>query len=355
MLVYLEDYTNWWGYALAAAGSLLVLWLSMRGASGTKEYLSGYALRATHHEPWTEQIITTETYTDSKGNTHTRTRVSYIHHPDVWFLTLNTGHCVDITESTYDSLADLWGTPIRHINPFHANCISGGGGQEYDWDGIYEHMATTTYKGRYINYVKYSDSIFRHEKISDEDAEEYGLVEYPDFRRKFLETDVILMSPKLNITLPEGTEEHFWRINAYYGQERQIHVFIILFDAAKGIGTALKQRAFWHGGNKNEFTVCLGIENGADVKWCEAFSWCDVPALESATETWFINNPVLDLQAYAEWLKDNLHMWKRKEFKDFKYLGVNLSPTAEWLVAILTIALCAAIVYISYAIYTGQI
>ena len=75
---------------------------------------------------------------------------------------------------------------------------------------------------------------------------------------------------------------------------------------------------------------------------------------ESATETWFINNPVLDLEAYATWLHDNIHMWKRKEFADFKYLGVNLSPTAKWIVSILTIVLTAAIIYFSYAIYTGQ-
>ena len=68
-----------------------------------------------------------------------------------------------------------------------------------------------------------------------------------------------------------------------------------------------------------------------------------------------INNPVLDLEAYATWLHDNIHMWKRKEFADFKYLGVNLSPAARWIVSILTIALTAAIVFMSYAIYTGQI
>lgn len=355
MLVYLEDYVNWWGYALAAAGSVLILWLSMRGVTRTKEYLSGYALRAVHHNAWTEQVITTETYTDSKGRTHTRTRVSYVHHPDEWFFPLNTGRSVEITESTYDHYAMRWRTPMEYINPYHANCVSGGGGQQYEWDGIYDNMATATYMGKYINYVKYSDSIFRHEKVSDEVAEEYGLVEYPDFRRRYLETNAILVSPKLEITLPEGVEEHFWRLNAYFGQSKQIHIFIILFDAAKGIDTALKQRAFWHGGNKNEFTVCLGIENGTDVKWCKAFSWCDAPDLESATETWFINNPVLDLEAYANWLYDNIHVWKRKEFADFKYLGVNLSPTAKWIVSILTIVLTAAIIYFSYAIYTGQI
>lgn len=134
-------------------------------------------------------------------------------------------------------------------------------------------------------------------------------------------------------------------------QSAHIHIFIILFEASEGVEVALKQRAYWHGGNKNEFTVCLGVENGTDVKWCKAFSWCDAPALESATESGFINNPTFNLAAYARWLRGNIHLWKRKEFKDFKYLGVNLSPGAKWGVAILTILLCAAIVYASYTLF----
>lgn len=351
MLVYLDDYINWWVYAVAAAVSLLILWLSMRGVTRTKEYLSGYALYATHHNPWTEQVITTETYTDGKGRMQTRPKISYIHHPDEWFLTLNTGSFMQVAESTYDYYAGLWGTQMEHIHPFHPNCVSGGGGQQYEWDGNYENLATCTYKGRYINYVKYSRSIFRHEKPDKDDVEEYGLVDYPDFSISRLEIPAVLTSPRLDIHLPEGTQAHIQRINAFYGMSCQIHVFIILYDAAKGVGTSLMQRAYWHGGNKNEFTVCLGLENGTDVRWCKAFSWCDAPSLESATESWFIENPVLDLKAYALWLRGHLHLWKRKEFSDFKYLGVNLSPAAKWGVALLTILLSAAIVIASYYIY----
>lgn len=351
MLVYLEDYANWWGYLLAAAASVLILWLSMRGVTRTKEYLSGYAMNATHHDSWTEQVITTETYTDSKGRTQTRTRVSYVYHPDVWFLTLNTGHIVYVDDSVYDRYASLWGTPMQQIHPFHPNCISGGGGQLYEWNGVYDDIATCTYKGRYINYVKYSNSIFRHEKLKADDVEKYGLVDYPDFTTHQLDLPAVLISPKLDMTLSSGIQQCFCRLNAYYGHSAQIHIFMILFDASEGIGAALKQRAYWHGGNKNEFTVCLGVENRTDVKWCKAFSWCDAPVLESATESWFIDNPTLDLEAYALWLRNNIHMWKRKEFKDFKYLGINLSPVAKWVVAVLTILLCVAIVYASYALF----
>lgn len=362
-----------------ATVSLLFLWLAMRRGTRTKEYLSAYALKVVHHEPWVERVTYQETYTDSKGNTHTRTKVRYIHHPDVWFMPMNTGVAPHISRVTYDSYRRLWGTPMNRIHPYHPNCVSGGGGQEYDWDGIYENAATHTYKGLYINYVKHSDSIFNERKPNKEDIEEYGLVDYPDFSGRGLETETVLVSPLLSIRSTDSLNEPIWLFNAHHGAANQIHVFVILFDAAKGVESALKQRALWRGGNKNELTVCLGIENVADgpgaadgpgfdesgshgagsrglkVKWCEAFSWCDTPSLDVATESWFVENPDLDLEAYASWLRENVRLWRRKEFKDFAYLGKSLSPTAKWLVALLTIVLCVAAVLITiYAIIPNQ-
>ena len=347
MLVYFEDYGQWWAYAVMAGVSCLLLWLAMRRGTRCKEYLSAYALKAVHHEAWVERVIYQETYTDNKGKTHTRTRVTYVNHPDIWFLCMNTGECPHVSDSTYDYYRRLWGTPVNHIDPFHANCVSGGGGQEYEWNGIYEAAATHTYKGLYVNYVKYSDSIFNERKPRKEEIEEYGLVDYPDFSGRHLETEAVLVSPLLKIDSTNELNEPLWLFNAFHGQSHQIHMFVILFDSAKSVETALKQRALWRGGNKNEFTVCLGLENGKDVKWCKAFSWCDVPSLEAAAESWFIENPVLDLKVYTEWLRQNVSLWKRKEFKDFAYLGTSLSPTAKWLVALLTIALCAAAVVIT--------
>lgn len=355
LLVYFQDYGQWWIYAVMAAVSVLLLWLAMRRGTRTKEYLSAYALKVVHHEAWVERVTYQETYTDSKGRTHTRTRVTHVHHPDVWFMLMNTGVDPHITRSTYDYYRMLWGTPVNHIDPFHANCVSGGGGQEYAWDRIYENAATHTYKGLYVNYVKHSDSIFNERRPSKEEIEEYGLVDYPDFSSRHLETEAVLVSPLLSIESSDALNRPLWLFNAYYGDSDQIHVFIILFDASKGVETALKQRALWRGGNKNEFTVCLGVNKGSGgsgegtmtVRWCKAFSWCDIPSLETATESWFIENPVLDLNSYAEWLRQNVGIWKRKEFKDFAYLGKSLSPTARWLVALLTIVLCAAAVLIT--------
>lgn len=362
LLLLFCNYEQWWVYLLMVAVAELILWLIMSRVSKSREYLSGYALNTQHHEEWVEQVHRTVSYTDSEGRTRTRTEVYYRHHPELWLLELNTGESCYIDKEYYDYLAQLWGTEEEYIDPPHMNCVSGGGGQLYSWNEEYKDAATHTYKGLYVNYVANSNSIFRKEEIRDEDIEKYGLIDYPKFDMSEIELDVILTSPKLPkwVNIAKDSQRAFQLINAFAGMKHEIHTFILLFDASQGVVTALKQQAYWRGGNKNEFVLCLGVDfSGIDpnrgdeesltpqVKWCKAFSWCDAPRLESATESWFLSNRELDFARYAEWLKGNLNLWKRKEFSDFKYLGVTLSRGKQILVWSITALLCAIIVVIS--------
>lgn len=329
---------------------LLVYWAMYR-ALRVVEYLSGYATAAYHHEAWTERVVRHVTYTDSKGNTQTRTEIDYVYHPDRWFVTLNTGNSEDIAEESYLAIVERWNGEEEWIDVPHCNCVSGGGGQMICYDGEYEHMVTATFEGLYVNYVRGSNSIFRYEPLSRREASRLGLVDYPSIDEYRLDIDAVLLSRKLSgVEVCSDDQQHIQRINAYYGSEAQIHIFILLFDAADGIQIALKQRQYWHGGNKNEFVVCLGIEPSTheaeahSVVWCKAFSWCDVPQLDNATESYFLEHRKLDYAAYAQWLRDNLSLWRRKEFEDFKYIGKRLSPKRCAMVAIFTLIITTLMV-----------
>lgn len=61
----------------------------------------------------------------------------------------------------------------------------------------------------------------------------------------------------------------------------------------------------------------------------------DEPTLCVKTEEYFRKNTDLDLKSYLYWLIDNINYWKRKEFKDFDNITVNLT-TAQiiWLTLI---------------------
>lgn len=334
----------WFIYLLMLLALELLVYWAMYRALRVVEYLSGYAIAAYHHEAWTERVVRHVTYTDSRGNTRTRTEVDYVYHPDEWFITLNTGECADISEESYHKIVERWDSEEEWIEVAHHNCVSGGGGQMISYDEKYDNMVTATYEGLYVNYVRGSNSIFRYEPLSRREAARLGLVDYPEIDEYNLDVDAILVSLRLaDIEVNKRDQQHIQRINAYYGAEAQIHIFILLFDAADGIQMALKQRQYWHGGNKNEFVVCLGIEpseNGGEahqVGWCKAFSWCDVPQLDNATESYFLEHRKLDFEAYATWLRKNISLWRRKEFKDFKYIGKRLSPRRSLMVTIFTL------------------
>lgn len=312
------------------------------------EFLSGYVTLAKHHYPWTERVVYYETVSDGKGRTRQVQRVRYVHHPDEWMWVLNTGHVSDISEQMYAELEYRWGGNSYPISVSHPNCVAGGGGEAVDWDREVTHVETETYEQRYANPLDHSNSIFRYEEISPEQAKEKGLYDYPKIRN-------MKQEPILGLGIATGGDQRaFQLLNAMNGKSRQVHFFVLLYDAAKGMTIAEEQRAYWHGGNKNEFTICLGIEQDSEkgnlLRWCNAFSWMDEPVLELAIESWARDQQgqPLDLQAFAQWLTEHLDLWKRKEWKDFAYLS---DPMRTWqLISIFAMAIvtCGGIYYFLY-------
>ena len=336
----------WWLYPLLAVICEVLLYVALHHVSKVKEYLSGYVVAVEHHFPWTEMRTYTVTVSRN-GRTHTEVRHAYIRHPDEWFRILNTGVTINTDYLYYRNTAAQWATTPFHIDPPHISCVSGGGGERCNWNNIEADTDTVTYTGRYSNYVQNSNSIFKQTAISRKTATELGLIDYPEITRS--EQDVVCVSSHLkgNIDITPGIQEKFQRINAFCGAKHQIHIFILLFDARQGIDIAGKQRAYWKGGNKNEFTVCIGLD-GNTVSWCKPFSWMDAPTLEVAAQQYFIEHSELNLEAFAEWLRQNLTLWKRKEFSDFKYLGIHLSKNqtiAFYAIAAVLSAISIAIIH----------
>lgn len=329
------DPTYWWAYTLIAfAAEGLDYWV-FRLKTTSKEYLSGYVTSVIHHFAWVERRETTELKTGANGKTYTVKKVEYIDHPDEYFWGLNTGKSQGISADTFYHMSHLWGTGRHHIPVYHANCVSGGDGEESLWDGREYNTQTVTYTHRYRNPVKNSNSVFRGRHIGKEEAAELGLFNYPKVAG--LEQQVVMVHSGL--TCGDDIDDanfQLQHLNAFCGLQHEIHSFILLFPAEAGVGIAFKQRDYWEGCNKNEFVVCLGVD-GDKVAWCHTLSWMDAPTLDVAVKDYFLHNPSLRLSSFVSWLRDHLDLWKRKEFKDFRYLGWNMShsgSTLFWLVAL---------------------
>lgn len=116
----------------------------------------------------------------------------------------------------------------------------------------------------------------------------------------------------------------FRKFNARIASQWEMRLYVLLFPAEKGIAISEKQRAYWQGGNKNEFVVCIGMDAAGKEEWSRTFSWADEQEIETQTSQWLMTNPNLDWRRFYDWLKWHLRDWRRKEFKDFDYINVNL-------------------------------
>ena len=293
------------------------------------EYWGSYMTKIRHYDDWDEWVHKTCTRRvpagrDSKGNTIYRTETydcSYRdYHPERWTYTDNYGsehYFCDKAE--FDrAMAELGYPKMIFVDMHRHYYTKDGDAQDYYWDGTFENSRTLTTWHTYTNKVIASRSIFRFEDIDKEKAKELGLFEYPeiqDYDQKSL----------LGVRLDRLTMKKIKYLNGTFGSKYQFRMYILVFKD-KPLVISEQQKSYWQGGNKNEFVLCLGYNTKTHkIDWCNPFSWCDSPKLEVATKRYFREHPNLNLMGYCKWLEKNINLWKRKEFKDFDYIDVEMS------------------------------
>ena len=126
-----------------------------------------------------------------------------------------------------------------------------------------------------------------------------------------------------------------------------MRLYILLFDADKGVGISEQQRAYWQGGNKNEFVVCIGLNSNEKIEWARTFSWTDEQIKEVETSQWLMHQHNLDWIAFHDWLKFHLKDWKRKEFKDFDYINITLPMWQLFAIISISVAENALAIYLA--------
>lgn len=333
----------WWEYGiiivLPIVFVLLVKLCFTAVVTSDTEYLGGYVTQLTHYDDWDETVMVPHTVTTGKTTT-TIMVPERRYHPDTYAYRSSidggkTEHSV--TKRLYETMKDRIGGP-EFFRDMHRDYRSKDG----DAHDIFFELDTAsllrlydiTESETYQNKIKASEySILGSRHISKKEAKKLGLYNYPDIDRNLKQIPVI------GDSVDAEDVEAIQRLNAIYGKEYQFRTFILLFDAGKhNIGISEKQKDYWNGGNKNEFIVCLGIDSSNNVIWSNPFSWADEPKLEVLTRDYFLDNPQLNISAYAGFLSEKIpDNWVRKEFKDFDYLSVNISNVFYIIIIILMI------------------
>lgn len=313
-----------------------------------EEYV-GSIVKSLHYEaPWTELVPQTVTRRDSRGNTYTTVQIRHVYHPEKYYFTTTRGSSMGTDAGFFYNTVNLWG-----VSPERCQWVGSRirGGVRY---GLNASMPSTvpmmvddvrwvsvTEPHNYKNKIRNSNSIFKHRRISRKEARELGLYDYP----AIVHHDAPAILSKHFPVAPD-VFDRWRRFNGYWAPSRQMRVYILLFKASHGVGIAEMQRAYWQGGNKNEFVVCIGLDDDGTVDWARVFSWADSQQLEVETADWLVSHGKLDLHAFHSWFVAASGSWKRKEFADFNYL---LVPLRLWQVLTLyavSIAENALFIYI---------
>jgi len=290
------------------------------------EYRGQYITKVKHYDSWDEWIHRTCHRSRRVGKRTIRTSYdcSYrLDHPERWVMVTNTGNEIYIDESEFNSLKNKWGTPMKFIDMNRHYYRKDGDAQSYNWNCKRLDSRTVTVEKSYQNKIKASHSIFKFEDIDEEKANKLGLFEYPDL------TEDGDQEPILGYrALPESVKKLKF-INGYYGKDFQLRTYLVVFKN-KPYSISEKQRSYWEGGNKNEMVICVGIDTLTQkVQWTNSFSWMDNPILELKIEDYFNsrNDRPININKFVDWYEVNgINLWKRKEFEDFEYLNITLTP-----------------------------
>lgn len=314
----------WWEYLVLILPSLLFTLITqlimVSVNSSDTEYLGGYVNRITYYEPWDEMVRVRHTRTDSDGEEEVYYTWEREYHSERYTYVDNESNWEHyLSKKEYEIIKKRMGnkTVFRDMHRDYHRID----GDAYDiyWDKTVEHLYDITTPHSYTNKIKASQShtIFKYSDISEEDAKELGLYEYPDI-------NLMNQNPIIGRYASDKDKQRIKYINATYGKTHQFRVYMLFYEG-KDIEISEQQKAYWQNGNKNEFVVCLGTQRDS-VVWCNPFSWCDEPKLEALTRDYFIQNPKVDIDAYGKWLQTQIPTkWKRKEFSDFEYIHIGLS------------------------------
>lgn len=347
-----REKTALWEYAVVLVPSLLLFFALKYSfvyiSSLDKEYLSDLVNKITYYEDWDETVMVTHTRTVSCGNGKTRTETYVVperrYHPKRYVYETVTGETNDVSEDEYKLICYKLNMPAVFKDMHRSYRSKDGDAYVTSWNRTRENSYPVTWTHLYQNKVKASSySIFKYGNMSEEEIKENKLFDYPEIKNND-------QNPILGFNATDTDIDAVRYLNGYRGPKNQIHVFILCFNNPS-LEVAEMQKAYWQGGNKNEFVVCLGVKNNT-VIWCNPFSWSDEPMLEVKTRDYFIKYPNINFKNYAEWLDTQIDKnWHRKEFNDFNYLSIELS--IGWYIAILIIILCYN-VGISYWVITNE-
>ena len=308
------------------------------------EYFGSYTKKVIYYQSWDEKvscrhpIYCTRTTTSGTGKNRRTSTERYVcghhhafdvdFHPEHWTKENNTGNEYSISKSEFDVLQKRFASKPYFVELNRDYYSKDGDAYHTNWEGQPDKSDVMTSEHSYTNKIKASHSIFKFEDINEKTKKLWSLYDYPNVSGNY---QPLVLGQKVD----EVTNRKLQYLNGYYGASKQFRTFILFFKN-QSPEVAYKQRSYWEGGNKNEFVICIGVDNFGKFNWVKCFSWMDKPELEVEVQEYFNSNKDLNLSKFADWMPKQIEQhWHRKSFKEFDYLEIELTDTQMWWILII--------------------
>lgn len=334
LIIYYREKTAIWEpfipYFVVGLFILLLNYFGKSSLTKDSEYFGNYVTETRYYEDWDEWITKTcyrdvPCGTDKDGHTKYCSEsydCSYRdYHPEHWTIVTNDGNEHSVSEKYYNELVSKFGTG-KHFHNMNRHYYTNDGDMFYTKynDLIIYNSSFEPYfsKHTYENKIQASASVFNFPEVKEKDVKDYNLFEYPEIKYDNSFNSILTHGYKVS----ESAQKKFDWINGKLGLQKQVHVWVLLFNANERRSVYM-QRGYWKGGNKNEFIVCLGMNKDGSVAWYEPMGWSKNKMIEIETRNYVLKSGKLNLEEFGDFMYVQVQKnWTRTSFGEFDYLEI---------------------------------
>lgn len=337
----------WWEYValfvVPLIGIVISYFVSVSAQTMDTEYWNTYITHATYFEYWESYVKKTCSRRVSCGKDCTKTEFydcSYCdRNPEYWEAYDNIGGAYHISRTQFEELCKIWGNRVyqnlhRDIH-YHGLCGKDGNAYNTKFNGDFDLLQPLVLKRTYENRVQCSRSVFNFEPVDSSEIRLYGLYKYPDYVDMFHYTPIVG-------TYDGPASNRLRKWNALLGSSKQVHMLVLVY-INKPVESVSYQERFWKGGNKNEFILCIGINNQKEVQWSRVISWTEQERLKNELASKIMGMPfelTMIVDTMATMVKSQ---FIRKKFSDFSYIKIQPTGKAVVITFIVTILITIGI------------
>lgn len=355
----LKSKVAWWEYPLVlllpTVFIIVIYFTSTYNMTRDTERHAGHATHSTYYEAWDEKVpcrhpqYCTITTTGPNGELTTETyQCGYEHlydvdyHPEHWKISTTLGD-YEISHQRHAYLAAKWNNQsFKNMHRYYHSID--GDAYVTHYDQVEENLEPIFVNRSYENRTQVNTSIYQWEEV---DPKVYPVYEWERSDRDLYSRSVYGIAGKIEHSLS--------RLNARIGRPYQCQVLLCVWKD-QGQDIALKQRAFWKNGNKNELVINLSVNSNNDIQWVYVFSWMDNTKLHAMIRDEFTGKK-LDV-SLVEYLREQIPKhWHRKEFsknaKDGGFSFIVINPPV-WCYIVAHILSLVSVVGVGCFIYFNE-